>query len=302
MSPVSRTSRLLVSTRVARSAGLLACAALAARVTGCEAYNRALYGVYTQVGPDATDAADATMALDVAPDATDVSDAGTDAGPLDAFDAANDIGAGDVIGMGGDSPGLVDVTDVTDVTETATIGVDATDVTDATDAITAPDASIACDAGFGANLVTNPGFEAGLLPWVYYVQTTAMATVAVTNSSPHSGMNCIEANVTNPGPAEFDVQIVYHGVPVTAGRRFHAEAWIRAATSRLVSFSVEQAAPPYATYCYRSAMIGPGWNLLAGDCTPTLSDPSALLSISLAQTAGVVAVDDVVFETLQTCP
>ena len=252
------------------------CAAIVAvfaEMAGCQAYDRTIYRAF-------------------------LNDAAADAGSDSGVDARDVVAPPDVVSV-------ADAQDASDTTVLVDAGVDVAptdDVPTLTDVPMTPDVVAACDASFGSNEVANSGFEMGLLPWDSFVDPSAAATLAVTVTNPHTGANCIEANITSIGPDEYDVQLIHDTLTIDAGRAVHIEAWMRASTSRIVSISLGQSSAPYANYCYGAGAVGTDWTLVSYTCTPSVSDSNTTLAVNLAREVGTVAVDDVSVSELSVCP
>ena len=146
---------------------------------------------------------------------------------------------------------------------------------DAADAEAPPDASPADasppdavrdgapgDASWGANVIANPGFEAGEPPWVFY--TDGVGTFAV-ESPGWVGNSAAEVEVTTLGT---NVQLFQPDLALQPGTRYRIGFAARATAARDLDVALHQHVSPYVSYgLWWTVSVGTSWQTFSTEFT-----------------------------------
>ena len=264
---------------------------------GCRAYDRGIYYYFVDAsGADSSAVEAATDAHDAAADASDAFDA-TTADDASTMDASNTDDSPRVDALDG-----LDISDAQSDSPQPDTGSDSLvpptdspiDSRDASpDIIVDARADVpAADAGCSANLIANPGFEAGLLPWETFIAPPAQATFSIVDSGGHSGPRVMVTAITQVSVDDWAVQLAQYPIAFTAGRHYHLSFFARSAETFTLRAAFQQGVDPYGEYCSSVAMPSTTWRETTLDCMlPT--DARGQVVFFLGYTRGALMIDDV---------
>lgn len=142
--------------------------------------------------------------------------------------------------------------------------------------------------------LTNGSFEAGLSPWLTYIEAPAAATFTVDTSTASHGTRSLRAQVTAVDGTDWHVQTWQGSIPLTAGQTYRLR--FDAKSDRTTSFSavVMQNHDPWQNLgLWEGVEVGTGWRSFAFLFTATADDTNARVGFDFGQSVRTVWVDNV---------
>jgi hypothetical protein len=100
------------------------------------------------------------------------------------------------------------------------------------------------------NLVSNGGFEEGIdVVWEMIAGDGGVCDYTLNTTDPHSGSNCLQADVTTLGSNSWSIQIKNGGWAVEEGLDYEATIWAKSATEgSTVNYTIGKATADYDEY------------------------------------------------------
>lgn len=159
----------------------------------------------------------------------------------------------------------------------------------------------------GVNLLQNPSFEQNpptFSPWSFAATNGAVATLSQDATTSTHGQAAALINVTTAAPSfaqSWYVQLRQISQAITQNQQYTISFDAKTTNPEQISFSVQQAKPPYLTYYNQNVNLTTSWTRYTYTFNSPATDGFVMLNFNVGETVGKVWLDNILFCTPVAC-
>lgn len=130
-------------------------------------------------------------------------------------------------------------------------------------------------------------------PWFFQVQSTAVGEITQDKSSKTHGVYSAKVTILSEGEKSYDVQLQQRNIPLQANQNYQISFEAKADSKRRIAVASQHGVAPYTGYANRSFAITKTWHTYTFLFTPPVTDTNSLINFNLAETTGIVWLDNI---------